>query len=57
MSDQRTITLEAWGRRTAVVILPRKVDRPSRTFKSAVEALAFAEQLRQQHGWPIRDCL
>ena len=47
------IRLEQWGRRTAVVVLPRRVDRPSRVFTHSDEAVAFAEDLSRQHGWPV----
>lgn len=55
MSDPRIIAIERWGRTTAVVLLPRKVDQRTKTFRTAADALAFAEQLRKQHGWPIVD--
>lgn len=55
MTAQRTISIETWGSRTTLVILPRTVDKPSRTFKSGGDALAAADQLRRQHGWPIQD--
>ena len=55
MSAQRTIAIETWGSKIAVVILPRTVDQPSRKFKSAEEALSLAQVLHAANGWPIED--
>ena len=52
-AEAPVIRIETWGKRTAVCIVPRRVDRPSRTFGSSSEALACADDLSRQHGWPI----
>ena len=52
-AEAPVIRLEQWGKRTAVVIVPRRVDRPSRTFATSNDALAFAAELSREHSWPI----
>lgn len=47
------IRMEAWGKRTAVVVEPRRVDSPSRVFGNVAEALEFAGELSREHGWSI----
>lgn len=49
------IALSSWGRFIAVSIEPRQVDKPSRTFRTAAEAMEFAEDLSRVEGWPIVD--
>lgn len=53
--ERYQIVIDQWGRKTAVSVFPRECDKPSRTFETIAEALAFAEQLRKLNGWPIRD--
>jgi hypothetical protein len=55
MSAHPIVSIETWERTTAVVLLPRRVDRPTRTFRTSAEALEYADKLRRDHGWPIQD--
>lgn len=49
------IVITNWGSRVAVIIEPRQVDKPSRSFRDPAEALAFAKELGRVEGWPIED--
>jgi hypothetical protein len=49
------VDTDPWGRRTLVMIEPRQVDRPTQSFRDENVALAYAEQLKRVHGWPILD--
>ena len=49
------IVIEAWGKRAAVIVEPRRVDMPSQAFRTKREARVYAEQLARFHGWPIED--
>ena len=46
---------DPFGTRVIVTIEPRTVDYPSWPFPTYAEAIAFAEELRRVHGWPISD--
>ena len=55
--EQRTIHLTecVFGGRFVVSIEPRRVDRPSREFRTHGEARTLADALHLKHGWPIID--
>ena len=53
MNSPRTIVLVPSGRRVAVTVEPRSVERSSRSFQSFDEALDYAQQLGEFHGWLI----
>lgn len=55
MSAQLVARLETWGSKVAVIRLPRRCDQQTRTFSSAAEALAYADELRRLHGYAVRD--
>lgn len=44
-----------FGGRYVVSIQPRRVDRPSREFRTYGEARTLADALRLRHGWSISD--
>lgn len=47
------IVVHRWGSRFVVTIEPRRVDKPSQVFRTAREALEFAERVSWCEGWPI----
>ena len=44
-----------FGGRYVVSIEPRRVDRPSREFRTYGEARTLADALRLKHGWTVID--
>lgn len=57
-SEQRTEVHLAecvFGGRYVVSIQPRRVDRPSREFRTYGEARTLADALRLKHGWSVID--
>ena len=57
-SEQRTEIRLAecvFGGRYVVSIQPRRVDRPSREFRTYGEARTLADALRLKHGWTVID--
>lgn len=53
--DPFKIVITNWGARVAVSVEPRQVDKPSRPFRTASDAMAFAQELSRAQGWPIED--
>ena len=56
-AEQPTILLSecVFGERFVVSIEPRRVDRPSREFRTYGEARTLADALHLKHGWQIED--
>jgi hypothetical protein len=56
-AEQPTIHLTecVFGGRFVVSIEPRRVDRPSREFRTYGEARTLADGLRLKHGWAVVD--
>ena len=57
MTETRTITINecVFGGRYVVTIEPRRIDRPSREFRTYGEARTLADALRLKHGWTVID--
>ena len=55
--EQSTIHLGecVFGGRFVVTIEPRRMDRPSREFRTYGEARTLADALHLKHGWQIVD--
>ena len=55
MNGPSKIIVSNWGRFTVISIEPRRVDRPSRTFRNPREAFDYATELNWTEGWPVED--
>ena len=56
-ADQPTIHVDEcpFGSRFVVSFQPRRVDRPSREFRTRGEARTLADALNLKHDWPVID--
>lgn len=56
-AEQPTILLSecVFGGRFVVSIEPRRIDRPSREFRTFGEARTLADALHLKHGWAVED--
>ena len=50
-----TIIISNDGRDVRVTVEPRRCDMPSFWNRDPAKALAYADHLSREHGWPIRD--